>query len=124
MTTTIVARGAPCPWLTDQYNCKCPCEGCRHHCAAHWSQFAWLDMGFSRPVRVDHEADMGYIEIDHVWPEKVVTDLTHEDDGILTDRALDGHVLGIEIFLSNGRVRPESEAVIRRLLASRQGATP
>lgn len=118
MPTVIAELGAPCPWLSDQQNCECPCEGCRHHCAAHWSQFAWLDMGYRLPVRVDYEADMGYIEVSPYWPEpeQVITDLTHEDDCVIVDRSKDGRLLGIEVFLHKGHVRSESEVVIRKLL--------
>jgi len=24
-----------CPWLGDQLNCECPCEGCAHQCSFH-----------------------------------------------------------------------------------------
>lgn len=80
------------------------------------SGFVWADF-HGHPLRIDHEADMGYIEVREHGPGSVHrTDLTHEHRGVLADRGFDDRLLGIEIFLRGGEVRPESEPVIRRLL--------
>lgn len=68
------------------------------------------------PMQVDREADMGMIELRPYDDLYYITDVSHEEDGVLVDRDREGRALGVEIFLCNGAVRPESEPVIRRLL--------
>lgn len=67
------------------------------------------------PLQVDREADMGYIAVrEHRRVHR--TDARWERDGVLVDRDDQDAILGIEVFLRGGEVRPESASVIRRLL--------
>lgn len=78
------------------------------------SGFVWRDFD-GHPLRVDSEADMGYINVsdgEFHW-----NDLADEGRGIIADYDSARNLLGIEIFLRNGEVRPESAEVIRSLLA-------
>lgn len=75
-----------------------------------WSQFD------GHPLRVDPEADMGYIRVREGGFKR--NDLADEPRGIIADYDAHGRLLGIEIFLRDGEVRPESAEVIRRLLGA------
>ncbi len=75
--------------------------------------FVYRDFDGHR-LRVDPEADMGYIRVSNGafgW-----NDLRDKLRGVIVGWDAFGNLLGIEIFLRNGEVRPESAAVIRRLL--------
>jgi len=96
----------PVPWVHPRRSDSLP------------SPFVWVDVQ-GHDMRVDPEGDMGYIRLRDLAPGEYVhrTDLTDEDDGVLVDRDADGNMLGIEIFLHKCEIRPESAAVIRRLLS-------
>lgn len=68
------------------------------------------------PVKVDFEADMAYLRVRR--PRHFVdrTDLQREPDGVLADYDEKNRLLGIEVFLRHGTVRPETVAAIEAVL--------
>lgn len=74
---------------------------------------------------VDLEADMGYIEIrGNRKPGSVArTDLSLQRSGILLDFDVNEELLGIELFLRKGKLRPETLVEVKRLLGFDQEAS-
>lgn len=67
-----------------------------------------------RTAEIDYDADMAYIEV----REGVVarTDVKLEDQGLILDYDENGELLGVEVFLVQAAVHPETVAALVRLL--------
>lgn len=66
-------------------------------------------------AKVDYEADMAYIKVrDHDTVYR--TDSTLEDRSIITDYDEDGNLLGVEVFLVQAAIGPDTVTALKRLL--------
>lgn len=77
-----------------------------------------IDLTYGHPMRIDHQADMAYIQVRELRvSDRVRIDTSHRRDGVFAHYDTGRDLIGIELFLRDGQVRPESDAVVRRLLA-------
>lgn len=70
-------------------------------------------LGLGYPVEVDLEADMAYIPVQEHRGVHRTVEVT---DGVLADYDVRSRLVGVEVFLRDGKAWPTDEPVIRRLL--------